>query len=61
MTITVFPKKYKGNILIPSSKSDTQRALLAASLSNGKSILKNVGISEDDKAMLSTIKQLELC
>ena len=58
MTITVFPKKYKGNILIPSSKSDTQRALLAASLSNGKSILKNVGISEDDKAMLSTIKQL---
>ncbi len=58
MTITVFAKKYKGNILIPSSKSDTQRALLAASLSNGKSILKNVGISEDDKAMLSTIKQL---
>jgi 3-phosphoshikimate 1-carboxyvinyltransferase len=58
MTITVFPKKYKGNILIPSSKSDTQRALLAASLSYGKSILKNVGISEDDKAMLSTIKQL---
>ncbi len=58
MNVTVYPKKYAGTIAIPASKSDTQRALLAASLAKGKSILRNVGCSEDDEAMLSSIQQL---
>jgi 3-phosphoshikimate 1-carboxyvinyltransferase len=58
MNVTVPPKKYTGTIAIPASKSDTQRALLAATLAKGKSILKNVGCSQDDEAMLSSIQQL---
>jgi 3-phosphoshikimate 1-carboxyvinyltransferase len=58
MNVTVYPKKYAGTIAIPASKSDTQRALLAASFAKGKSILRNLGCSEDDEAMLSSIQQL---
>ncbi|MES2588569.1 MAG: 3-phosphoshikimate 1-carboxyvinyltransferase [Bacteroidota bacterium] len=49
---------YSGVIKIPSSKSDTQRALLAAALSNGISTLKNVGTSSDELAMLQAIQDL---
>ncbi len=49
---------YAGLIKIPSSKSDTQRALLAAALSNGISTLKNVGTSSDELAMLQAIQDL---
>jgi 3-phosphoshikimate 1-carboxyvinyltransferase len=54
----IHPGKRTGTILIPSSKSDCQRALLAAGLSKGTSILHHVGLSNDEQAMLNTIKQL---
>jgi 3-phosphoshikimate 1-carboxyvinyltransferase len=58
MNVTIYPKKYSGIVVVPASKSDTQRTLLAAAVSNGKSILKNVGESSDDKVMLSSIQEL---
>lgn len=50
--------KYKGIIQIPPSKSDSQRAILAAALAQETSILKNVGICNDELAMLSAIQTL---
>lgn len=49
---------YKGAIVIPPSKSDSQRALLCAGLAFGTSILKNVGASADELAMITTIRKL---
>jgi 3-phosphoshikimate 1-carboxyvinyltransferase len=58
MNITVYPKKYNGKIHIPASKSDSQRAFLAAALCQGVSIIYNVGNSHDELAMLKTIQEL---
>lgn len=46
-----------GKIQIPPSKSDGQRALLAAGLSLGRSIIYNVGQSSDELAMIRNIQQ----
>lgn len=48
----------KGNVQVPASKSDAQRAILAAVFTNGTSRVKNPGVSADVKAMLSNAKQL---
>ncbi len=58
MNITIKPGKRKGIIQIPASKSDSQRAILAAGLAKGQSLLKNVGDSHDELAMLKTIESL---
>lgn len=49
---------YSGSITIPSSKSDTQRALILAFLAEGVSTLIHVGSSEDEKAILNAIQEL---
>lgn len=54
----VYPGKYSGNILIPTSKSDSQRAILAAGLAKGKSILNNIGSSADELNMLQNIREI---
>lgn len=58
MIKTVIPGKYTGTISIPSSKSDGQRALIAAGLAKGISYLQNIGNSNDELAALATIQQL---
>ena len=50
--------RLSGKINIPSSKSDSQRALLAAALSRGISTLSNVGQSDDEQHMLKCIQSL---
>lgn len=55
---TILPGKYQGVISIPSSKSDGQRAILAAALSKGISTVHNIGNSDDELAMLEAVKQL---
>ena len=50
--------RLSGKISIPSSKSDSQRALLAAALSSGTSIIANVGQSDDEQNMLKNIQLL---
>lgn len=54
----IVPGTYSGVIEIPASKSDSQRAILAAGLVDGNSILTGVGVSEDEKAMLRNIEAL---
>lgn len=58
MNITIKPGKRSGVIQIPASKSDSQRAILAAGLAKGESILKNIGDSSDEQAMLESIQKL---
>jgi 3-phosphoshikimate 1-carboxyvinyltransferase len=57
MKKTVSPGKYAGIIHIPSSKSDTQRAILCAALCKGTSILSNIGNSNDEVAMLQAVQK----
>lgn len=58
MIKTVIPGKYEGRIAIPSSKSDGQRAILAAALAKGTSTLHNTGNSKDEQSMLEAIREL---
>ncbi|MCE3295941.1 MAG: 3-phosphoshikimate 1-carboxyvinyltransferase [Crocinitomicaceae bacterium] len=58
MIRTVQKSKISGAVRVPSSKSDTQRALLLAALTQGKSILQNPGKSGDELAMMQAVQQL---
>lgn len=48
----------QGKLLVPPSKSDSQRAMLCGALAKGTSILENIGQSDDEKAMLQLIQDL---
>lgn len=50
------PYKRAGEIQIPPSKSDAQRAFLAAALAKGTSIIRQSGKSDDELKMLESIK-----
>jgi 3-phosphoshikimate 1-carboxyvinyltransferase len=58
MKATIVPSFLKGNILAPASKSSMQRACAAALLAKGKSIIRNPGHSNDDKAAIGIIENL---
>lgn len=57
-------KKIHGTAVVPASKSYAQRAIALSMLVDGKTILYNVGDSDDEKAAMSIIKdsgaQLEI-
>ncbi len=48
----------RGKIFAPPSKSFCHRALICASLTNGKSVIKNISLSEDIKATASCLTSL---
>jgi 3-phosphoshikimate 1-carboxyvinyltransferase len=56
--VVVAPSELSGTITVPPSKSITQRALALALLHNGKTIIKNAGNSNDEKAAIRIIEQL---
>jgi len=58
MIATIQPSAIKGSIQAPTSKSSMQRACAAALLTNGVTIIKNPGSSNDDKAALGVIRGL---
>jgi 3-phosphoshikimate 1-carboxyvinyltransferase len=58
MKVTIHPSQLSGTIQAAASKSSMQRACAAALLTNGESIIKNPGHSNDDKAALDIIKKL---
>lgn len=58
MQAIISPGKPAGSITPPASKSMMQRACAAALLHTGKTIVNNPGISDDDKAALTIIRQL---
>lgn len=58
MIATVHPSRLQGTITAPASKSAMQRACAAALVRTGTSVLRNPGVSNDDKAALNIIQQL---
>lgn len=58
MLAIINPGYIKGEIKVPASKSMMQRVCAAALLHQGKTIIHNPGVSEDDKAALNIITTL---
>jgi 3-phosphoshikimate 1-carboxyvinyltransferase len=58
MKVIIHPSQLKGIIQAPASKSSMQRALAAALLMKGKSIIQNPGHSNDDKSAIAILKAL---
>ncbi len=58
MIATIQPSQLSGTIRAAASKSSMQRACAAALVASGKSIIRNPGHSNDDKAALSIIENL---
>lgn len=58
MNVIIKPSKLAGDVIIPPSKSLSHRAIIAASLAEGKSTITNVLFSND---ILATISAMEAC
>ncbi|WP_276484589.1 3-phosphoshikimate 1-carboxyvinyltransferase [Paraflavitalea pollutisoli] len=58
MIATIQPSAIQGAIQAPTSKSSMQRACAAALLTNGVTVIKNPGNSNDDRAALGVIRGL---
>lgn len=58
MDVRVLPSSLRGNVTLPPSKSVTHRAIIAASLAEGKSIIHNVDLSNDIRATMEACKSL---
>ncbi|MFT3844989.1 MAG: 3-phosphoshikimate 1-carboxyvinyltransferase [Lacibacter sp.] len=58
MNVTIHPSKLTGVIQANASKSSMQRACAAALVAKGKSVIKNPGNSNDDKAAMDIVQKL---
>jgi 3-phosphoshikimate 1-carboxyvinyltransferase len=58
MKVTIEPGSVHGSVIAPPSKSMTQRAYAAALLHKGKTIIRNAGHSDDERAAVGIIQQL---
>lgn len=56
MNVTFKPSTANGTVTVPPSKSMAHRLLLSAGLSNGKSVIHNVALSDDIKATISCLE-----
>ncbi|HYE81239.1 MAG TPA: 3-phosphoshikimate 1-carboxyvinyltransferase [Clostridia bacterium] len=56
--VTIYPGSLAGEILIPPSKSICHRAVICAGLSDGVSIINNIGMSQDIKATCEAMRSL---
>ncbi len=58
MNITIYPSSVSGQVSVPASKSITHRALIAASLASGKSVLTNILLSDDTRHTIKALRSL---
>ena len=58
MNITITPTPLKGRVMIPPSKSQTHRLIIAAALADGESVIKNVAYSQDIEATIRCMTEL---
>ena len=58
MDVRIKPGLLKGDLIVPPSKSLSHRAIIAAGLAKGKSIISNVLFSKDILATISAIEAL---
>ncbi len=54
--VKIFPGKLKGKIHVPTSKSQTHRAILCAAMAEGVSKIRNVVLSEDISATIEAAR-----
>ncbi len=52
------PQKLSGTIMVPPSKSQAHRAVIAAALSGGQSFIENLALSEDIRATIGAMAAL---
>lgn len=57
-SVRIKPKKLSGEVMVPPSKSISHRAIICASLSEEKSIIKNFMFSKDMEATISGMRAL---
>lgn len=58
MAIEILPKGLNGTVHVPPSKSISHRAIIAGALSQGKSTIRNIMLSEDIKATCNALISL---
>ncbi len=58
MELIVFPSRINGCVIVPASKSVTQRALVLALLHEGKTVIQGIGNSDDEISALQAIEKL---
>lgn len=58
MNVTIHPNQLKGEVLVPPSKSLSHRAIIAASLAEGESVISNVMLSKDIVATIEGMRAL---
>ena len=58
MNITITPTRLEGTVTPPPSKSQAHRALIAAALADGESVISNVALSQDIEATLNCLDGL---
>jgi len=58
MDVRILPGKLSGTVRIPPSKSAAHRAILAAALAKGESVIENVDLSNDISATLAACSAL---
>lgn len=58
MNVLLNPTKLSGIILIPPSKSETHRAIIAASLAKGKSVINNASFCDDTMATMGAMEKI---
>ncbi len=58
MNVRIKPGLLKGDLVVPPSKSLSHRAIIAAGLSEGKSVISNVLFSKDILATIEAIKAI---
>lgn len=58
MKVRITPSKLKGEVIIPPSKSLSHRAIIAAGLACGKSIISNIMYSKDIIATINAMRAL---
>ena len=58
MDITVSSATYHGSVTVPPSKSAAHRAILAAAMAHGRSVIKNVDLSSDIRATIGACRSL---
>ena len=58
MVVTIVPKKLKGEVSVPPSKSVAHRLVIAAALSKGTSRVSNLSFSKDITATINAMRAL---
>lgn len=56
--ILIKPRKLSGEVVVPPSKSMAHRAIICAALSKGKSIIKNIDLSDDIIATINAARSM---